>query len=69
MKSTAQHSIAGANVTYLAAKYFLSIRRVPRSPEHRDRIAKIALAKGEHLPTTPDALRCSLRNVNRKKSS
>jgi VacB/RNase II family 3'-5' exoribonuclease len=46
----------GANATYLSAKNFPSIRRVLKSPERWERIVKLALEKGEQLPSTPDAL-------------
>lgn len=46
----------GANAIYLAAKNFPSIRRILRSPERWDRIVKLALETGEHLPATPDAV-------------
>lgn len=45
----------GVTARFLASKNSPSMRRVVRSPEHWDRIEKIAEAHGERLPPTPDA--------------
>ena len=45
----------GVSARYLESHKFSSIRRVVRSPEHWDRIEKIASDLGDRLPPDPDA--------------
>ena len=45
----------GVTASYLESKGFPSLRRVLRSPERWDRIAKLASDVGDRLPNKPDA--------------
>jgi VacB/RNase II family 3'-5' exoribonuclease len=46
----------GVTATYLESKTFPSLRRVLRSPERWDRIARLAYGFGDRLPDEPDAV-------------
>ncbi len=46
----------GVTARFLESKGFASLRRVLRSPERWGRIVALALATGDRLPATPDAI-------------
>jgi exoribonuclease-2 len=58
----------GVTATYLDAKGFPSLRRVLRSPERWDRIAKLASDVGDRLPNDPDAVALEAFLARRRKA-
>jgi len=58
----------GVTATYLESKGFPSLRRVLRSPERWDRIARLASGVGDRLPNEPDAVALDAFLVRRRKA-
>jgi len=58
----------GVAARFLASKNLPSLRRVVRSPEHWDRIQKIASVLGDQLPPQPDARALEAFLVRRHKA-
>ena len=59
----------GVTATYLASKKFPSLRRVLRSPERWDRIARLAADFGDRLPDEPAAAALEAFLARRRKAA